>query len=276
MITRSELAAPGVWVLLPDCRDIGDRLARGTGRSSCNGPSRRRGRATRLNAVNSLTATGQPGSASNNHRPTPGIPGPASRWNAGGRCPLLRHEPIGGASLGGDRAGRCGVTRVRLRRLIAAIRSAQLGNTVAVVEKKYWGGVCWSVGCVPSKALLRNAELAHLVNGEAKPLASTSMAPSVSTIRFDHVAAFRRSRKVADGRVRGVHFLMKKNDITELTGHGTFLDPRTLRVDLTGGGTETVTFANAIVAAGATIRLGPGHRVVAGADLGPAMGPGCE
>ena len=84
-----------------------------------------------------------------------------------------------------------------------------------------------SVGCVPSKALLRNAELAHLVNGEAKPLASTSMAPSVSTIRFDHVAAFRRSRKVADGRVRGVHFLMKKDDITELTGHGTFLDPRT-------------------------------------------------
>jgi len=131
-----------------------------------------------------------------------------------------------------------------------------------VVEKKYWGGVCLSVGCVPSKALLRNAELAHLVNGEAKPLASTSMAPSVSTIRFDHVAAFRRSRKVADGRVRGVHFLMKKNDITELTGHGTFLDPRTLRVDLTGGGTETVTFANAIVAAGATIRLGPGHRLL--------------
>jgi len=145
-----------------------------------------------------------------------------------------------------------------------------------VVEEKYWGGVCLSVGCVPSKALLRNAELAHLVNSEAKPLASTSMAPSGSTIRFDHAAAFRRSRKVADGRVRGVHLLMKKNDVTELTGHGTFLDPRTLRADLTGGGTETVTFANAIVAAGATIRLGPGHRVVAGADLGPAMGPGCE
>ena len=145
-----------------------------------------------------------------------------------------------------------------------------------MVEEKYWGGVCLSVGCVPSKALLRNAELAHLVNSEAKPLASTSMAPSGSTIRFDHAAAFRRSRKVADGRVRGVHLLMKKNDVTELTGHRTLLDPRTLRVDLTGGGTETVTFANAIVAAGATIRLGPGHRVVAGADLGPAMGPGCE
>src|SRR5664280_2880640 len=205
MVTRSELAAPGVWVLLPDCRDIGDRLARGTGRSSCNGPSGRRGRATRLNAVNSLTATGQPGSASNNHRPTPGIPGPASRWNAGGRCPLLRHEPIGGASFGGDRAGRCGVTRVRLRRLFAAIRSAQLGITVAVVEEKYWGGVCLSVGCIPSKALLRNAELAHLVNSEAKPSGIHSMAPS-----------------------------------------------------------------------GSTIRLLPVHRVVAGADLGPAMGPGCE
>jgi dihydrolipoamide dehydrogenase len=155
---------------------------------------------------------------------------------------------------------------------VAAIRAAQLGNTVAVVEEKYWGGVCLSVGCIPSKALLRNAEMAHLVNSEAKP----SGIHVDGTVRFDHAAAFRRSRKVADGRVRGVHLLMKKNGITELTGHGTFLDPRTLRVDLTDGGTETVTFANAIVAAGVTIRPGPGHRVVAGADLGPAMGPGCE
>jgi dihydrolipoamide dehydrogenase len=71
-----------------------------------------------------------------------------------------------------------------------------------------------------------------------------------------------------------VHFLMKKDDITELTGHGTFLDPHPARRPHRWR--HPVTFANAIVAAGVTIRLGPGHRVVAGADLGPAMGPGCE
>ncbi|KPC73019.1 hypothetical protein ADL35_29180, partial [Streptomyces sp. NRRL WC-3753] len=51
---------------------------------------------------------------------------------------------------------------------VAAIRAAQLGLKVAVIEEKYWGGVCLNVGCIPSKALLRNAELAHLVNNEAK------------------------------------------------------------------------------------------------------------
>ena len=51
---------------------------------------------------------------------------------------------------------------------VAAIRAAQLGKRVAVVEYKYWGGVCLNVGCIPSKALLRNAELAHLVTQEAE------------------------------------------------------------------------------------------------------------
>ena len=51
---------------------------------------------------------------------------------------------------------------------VAAIRAAQLGKRVAVVEKKYWGGVCLNVGCIPSKALLRNAELAHIFTHEAK------------------------------------------------------------------------------------------------------------
>jgi dihydrolipoamide dehydrogenase len=49
---------------------------------------------------------------------------------------------------------------------VAAIRAAQLGKSVAVIEKKYWGGVCLNVGCIPSKALLRNAELAHVLTHE--------------------------------------------------------------------------------------------------------------
>ncbi|GLY66027.1 dihydrolipoyl dehydrogenase [Amycolatopsis taiwanensis] len=136
---------------------------------------------------------------------------------------------------------------------VAAIRAAQLGLKTAVIEERYWGGVCLNVGCIPSKALLRNAELAYLVTKEAKTFGISSDAE----IRFDYGAAFDRSRSVADGRVKGVHFLMKKNNITEFTGRGTFTDPHTLRV--TGeNGTETVTFDHCIIAAGATTKLLPG------------------
>ncbi|GHG45565.1 dihydrolipoyl dehydrogenase [Streptomyces griseocarneus] len=136
----------------------------------------------------------------------------------------------------------------------AAVRSAQLGLRVAVIEEKYWGGVCLNVGCIPSKALLRNAELAHTVTREAK----TYGIKVEGSISFDYGEAFKRSRKVADGRVSGVHYLMKKNGITEYDGRGTFTDDRTLQVALSAGGTETVTFDHCVIAAGATTRLLPG------------------
>jgi dihydrolipoamide dehydrogenase len=139
----------------------------------------------------------------------------------------------------------------------AAVRAAQLGLSVAVVEKRYWGGVCLNVGCIPSKALLRNAELAHLLTHEAATFGIS--APGGFTV--DYAAAHARSRKVADGRVKGVHYLMKKNKITEYDGWGTFTDPHTLRVDLGGGGSETLTFEHAILATGATTRLLPGTSV---------------
>jgi dihydrolipoamide dehydrogenase len=132
---------------------------------------------------------------------------------------------------------------------VAAIRSAQLGLKTAVVEERYWGGVCLNVGCIPSKALLRNAELAHIFTKEAK-----SYGIQVDgTISLDYGEAYRRSRKVADGRVKGVHFLMKKNGITEVHGHGTFVDANTLEVD-----GERITFDHCIIAAGAKPRLLPG------------------
>ncbi|MCD5348621.1 dihydrolipoyl dehydrogenase [Kineosporia mesophila] len=137
---------------------------------------------------------------------------------------------------------------------VAAIRAAQLGKRVAIVESKYWGGVCLNVGCIPSKALLRNADLAHTVQHEAK----TFGIQIEGQVTFDFKAAFSRSRSVADGRVKGVHFLMKKNGIDELNGWGTFVDAHTLQVKLNDGGEETVTFDNAIIAAGATTRLLPG------------------
>ncbi len=136
----------------------------------------------------------------------------------------------------------------------AAIRAAQLGKRVAVVEEKYWGGVCLNVGCIPTKALLRNAELAHLFNHEAK----TFGIKVDGTVSFDYGEAFRRSRTVADGRVKGVHFLMKKNGITELNGRGSFVDPNTLQITETDGTIRTVSFDNCVIATGASPRLLPG------------------
>ena len=132
---------------------------------------------------------------------------------------------------------------------VAAIRAAQLGKRVAVVEEKYWGGVCLNVGGIPTKALLRNAELAHIFTHEAK----TFGIHAEGQVTFDYGEAYRRSRKVADGRVKGVHYLMKKNEIRQYQGKGVFVDDHTLRV-----GDETVTFANCIIATGATTRMLPG------------------
>jgi dihydrolipoamide dehydrogenase len=135
---------------------------------------------------------------------------------------------------------------------VAAIRAAQLGLSTAVIEEKYWGGVCLNVGCIPSKALLHNAELAHTFHTQA---ATFGISGEVS---FDYGVAFDRSRQVAEGRVKGVHFLMKKNGITEFDGRGTFRDANTIEVAKSDGSSETVTFANAIIATGARVRLLPG------------------
>ncbi|MFD8741410.1 dihydrolipoyl dehydrogenase family protein, partial [Streptomyces sp. NPDC059618] len=139
---------------------------------------------------------------------------------------------------------------------VAAVRAAQLGKRVAVVEEKYWGGVCLNVGCIPTKALLRNAELAHIFTHEAK----TFGIKVDGQVSFDYGEAYRRSRKVADGRVKGVHYLMKKNKITEIDGRGTFLDDHTLQVAGYDGETRTIGFDHCVIATGATPKLLPGTK----------------
>src|SRR5688572_20106097 len=131
---------------------------------------------------------------------------------------------------------------------VAAIRCAQLGLSTAVAEEKYWGGVCLNVGCIPSKALLKNADLAHQVLHRGPEFGV------VGDVGFDFGVAWERSRKVAQTHVRGIHYLMKKNGIVELEGRGTFTDPHTLEVHRADGSTETVTFKNAILATGASAR----------------------
>ena len=135
---------------------------------------------------------------------------------------------------------------------VAAIRAAQLGKKVAVVEKQYWGGVCLNVGCIPSKALLKNAELAHTFNHEAKTFGIEG------DVSFSFEAAHKRSRKVSAGIVKGVHYLMKKNKITEINGLGSFTDAHT--IEITEGEDEgtTLTFDDCIIATGSVVRSLPG------------------
>ena len=135
---------------------------------------------------------------------------------------------------------------------VAAIRAAQLGKSVAIIEKKYWGGVCLNVGCIPSKALLRNADLAHIFTAQADLFGISG------DVHFDYGAAWERSRKVAETHVKGIHYLMKKNKITEYEGHGSFTGPNALTVTKDDGSTEEVTFDNAIIATGSRVRLLPG------------------
>ncbi|MDR6198709.1 dihydrolipoamide dehydrogenase [Microbacterium sp. SORGH_AS428] len=135
---------------------------------------------------------------------------------------------------------------------VAAVRSAQLGLSTAVIEEKYWGGVCLNVGCIPSKALLKNAELAHTFAHKAKLFGITG------EVNFDYGVAFDRSRDVAEGRVKGIHYLMKKNKVTEYDGRGTFVDDHSIDVAKSDGSTERVTFDNVIIATGSTVRLLPG------------------
>lgn len=134
---------------------------------------------------------------------------------------------------------------------VAAIRAAQLGLKTAIVEKQWWGGVCLNVGCIPTKSLLRNAELAHIFTHEKDVFGIEG------EVTFNFGKAFTRSRQVSDRMVKGIGFLMKKNKITTFNGWGEFTDAKTLQVT-TDSGTETLTFDNCIIAAGSTTRLIPG------------------
>jgi dihydrolipoamide dehydrogenase len=136
---------------------------------------------------------------------------------------------------------------------VCAIRAAQLGLKVAVVEKQYWGGVCLNIGCIPSKALLRNAELAHTLQHRGKEYGFT-----FENLQLDYGTAFKRSRQTSDRLVKGVGSLMKKNKIDTYDGWGTVENKTSLKVALNAGGEETINFKNLVIATGAHPIMVPG------------------
>lgn len=136
---------------------------------------------------------------------------------------------------------------------VAAIRSAQLGLKTAIVEKQWMGGVCLNVGCVPSKALLRNAELAHILRERTKDFGI-----SFENLQLDYSAAVKRSRQVSGRLTKGVGLLMRKNNIDVYMGVARLAArDRVTVLDADGNSRELVT-KNIILSTGAHSAMIPG------------------
>lgn len=135
---------------------------------------------------------------------------------------------------------------------VAAIRAAQLGLKVALVEKEHLGGVCLNWGCIPTKALLRNAEVISLL-GQGKEFGFT-----VTGFEANYGAAVDRSRKVAERLVKGIAALMRKNQVEVVEGTGVLKAPTSVEVALSTGGTRTLATHNVIIATGGRARSIPG------------------
>ncbi len=138
---------------------------------------------------------------------------------------------------------------------VAAIRAAQLGKRVTLIEKADLGGVCLNWGCIPTKALLSSAAALHTIRSAA------SYGLIAQEPGFDYAAVVERSRKVAERLAKGVGLLMKKNRIDVLYGHASFMKANVLRVELNDGGEVELSAPAIIVATGARTRDFPSMRI---------------
>lgn len=136
---------------------------------------------------------------------------------------------------------------------VAAIRASQLGLKTAIVDKQWLGGVCLNVGCIPSKALLKNAEVAHTLRERGKEFGF-----SFDNLVLDYSAAVKRSRSVSDRLTRGVGFLMKKNNITVHMGAARLTGKDTVQITAKDGATTDLKAKNIIIATGAQPTIIPG------------------
>jgi len=134
---------------------------------------------------------------------------------------------------------------------VAAIRGAQLGMNVAIIEREHMGGICLNWGCIPTKALLRSSEVFHLMH-RAKEFGL-----SADKLGFDLDAVVKRSRQVAGQLSGGIGHLMKKNKITTIMGEATLPAKGKVTVK-TDKGTEELTAKNIVLATGARARELPG------------------
>ena len=135
---------------------------------------------------------------------------------------------------------------------VGAIRAAQLGLRSAVVEADRPGGICLNWGCIPTKALLRNAEVLQLFHRAAE------FGITVDNLRADYAVAHGRSRQVADRMAKGVEFLFRKHKITLVAGRGELIAPGAVRVHAAQGGPRTLEARAVVLATGAIPKSVPG------------------
>ena len=131
---------------------------------------------------------------------------------------------------------------------VAAIRAAQLGLKTALVEREHLGGICLNWGCIPTKALLRSAEVLESMRHAA------SFGLACDNPRYDAAAVVKRSRGIAGQLNRGVGHLLKKNKVTVFDGHAKLAGKGKLAVKLTKGGEETLAAKHIVLATGARAR----------------------
>ena len=132
---------------------------------------------------------------------------------------------------------------------VAAIRCAQLGMRTAIVEREELGGVCLNWGCIPSKSLIRNAEVLNLVKD------ADNYGISFDNLTFDFQHAQERSRQVVNRLTTGVGFLMKKNNVDHIAGEASFTNAQTIEIKPSSGEpSRTVNADHMIIATGARQR----------------------
>lgn len=136
---------------------------------------------------------------------------------------------------------------------VGAIRAAQLGKKVACVEKERAGGTCLNWGCIPTKSLLRNAELYHLMSHRAAEFGF-----QFEGLSYDWSKIIKRSREVSDKNAAGIEFLFKKNKVDYLRGEAVIEKAGTVRVKAADGKEETHTAAKILVSTGVVSRPLPG------------------
>src|ERR1700754_1077083 len=136
---------------------------------------------------------------------------------------------------------------------VAAIRAAQLGKKVACVEKERAGGTCLNWGCIPTKALLRNAELFHTVKHRA-----AEFGMSFTGLEYDWSKVIKRSRDVSDKNAGGIEFLFKKYKVDYVRGEASIDKPGSVAVKFPDGKTETHTAPKVLVCTGCVSRPMPG------------------
>ncbi len=138
---------------------------------------------------------------------------------------------------------------------VAAIRAAQLKMKVAIVEKESLGGICLNWGCIPTKALLKSAQVFEYINH------ASDYGISVKDSSVDFESVIKRSRGVAEGMSKGVQFLMKKNNITVLNGYGKLVAKGKVEVAAEDGKKEVHEAKNIILATGARSRELPAMKI---------------